>query len=159
PSPEPAVPAPTQAPDAASTLATAVAAAEVPRRAAQRRAVRGQQQRAASRPRRSAQAPAVVAVASGAPAPSLDAAVAAVPAVLAEADVPAPGTVTDLFTTRPRQPRPWPRAILPGLPARDAFTVGYGGMAREEHPFHPFEPRVELQQAPAGQQPAASGPR
>src|SRR5690606_8163227 len=49
PSPEPAAPAPTQAPGVASTLATAVAAVEVPRRAAERRASRGQQQRAASR--------------------------------------------------------------------------------------------------------------
>src|SRR3546814_2667166 len=82
------------------------------------------------------------------------------PAVLAEADSPAAGTVTELFTTRPmQQPRPWPRAILPGLPAQDAFTVGYGGMAQEQHPFHPFEPRVELQPAPAEQQPVASGPR
>src|SRR3546814_10726648 len=63
-------------------------------------------------------------------------------------------TVTELFTTRPmQQPRPWPRAILPGLPAQDAFTVGYGGMAQEQHPFLPFEPRVELQPAPAEQQP------
>src|SRR3546814_10248244 len=75
---------------------------------------------------------------------------ASAPAVLAEADSPAAGTVTELFTTRPmQQPRPWPRAILPGLPAQDAFTVGYGGMAQEQHPFHPFEPRVELQPAPA----------
>src|SRR3546814_16697645 len=69
-------------------------------------------------------------------------------------------TVTELFTTRPmQQPRPWPRAILPGLPAQDAFTVGYGGMAQEQHPFHPFEPRVELQPAPAAPPPVASGPR
>src|SRR3546814_3486214 len=85
---------------------------------------------------------------------------ASAPAVLAEVDSPAAGTVTELFTTRPMQsPRPWPRAILPGLPAQDAFTVGYGGMAQEQHPFHPFEPRVELQPAPAEQQPVASGPR
>ena len=161
PSPEPAAPAPTQAPDAASTLATAVAAAEVPRRAAQRRAARGQQQRAASRVRRSVQAPVAVAAASAAPdsLPSPGADLASAPSVLAEADSPASGTVTDLFTAQPMQPRPWPRAILPDLPARGAFTVGYGGMAREQHPFHPFEPRVELQQAPAGRQPAASGPR
>src|SRR3546814_16325955 len=81
------------------------------------------------------------------------------PAVVAEADSLAAGTVTELFTTKPMQPRPWPRAILPGLPAQDAFTVGSGGMAREKHPFHPFEPRLALQPAPAAQHHDASGPR
>lgn len=167
PSPEPVMPAaPTQAPDVASTLATAVAAAEVPRRAAQRRASRGQQQRAASRVRRDSQAPVTVAVAAaGASTASSPLATDALPApvALAEADSPASSTVSELFTTQPMQPRPWPRAILPGLPARDAFTVGYGGMAQEHpqerHPFHPFEPRVELPPAQVEPQPTASGPR
>lgn len=161
PSPEPTAPAPTQAPDVASTLATAVAAAEVPRRAAERRASRGQQQRAASRARRSTQGPVTVAVGAAAPAtaPSLATDMASEPAMLAEAHSPGAGVVTELFNTRPMQPRAWPRAILPGLPARDAFTVGYGGMAQEQHPFHPFEPRVELQPTPAEQQSGASGPR
>ena len=157
PLPEPTAPSPTQAPDAASTLAAAVAAAEVPRRAAQRRASRGQQQRAASRVRRSTQAPVTVAVA--ATASPLGTGTASAPAVLAEADSPAASTVTELFNAGPMQPRPWPRAILPDLPARDAFTVGYGDMAQQQHPFHPFEPRVELQPAPVEQQPGASGPR
>jgi hypothetical protein len=161
PSPEPVMPVPTQAPDAASTLATAVAAVEVPRRAAQRRASRGQQQRAASRVRRAAETPAMVAVAGGAPATAslLTADASPAPAVLAGADSPAASPVTELFSTQPLQPRPWPRAILPGLPAQDAFTVGYRGMAREQHPFHPFEPRVELPPAQAEPQPTASGPR
>src|SRR5690606_2285240 len=53
--PEPAPVAP--APDTASTLAAAVAVAEVPRRAAERRASNAQQQRAAARNRRVAEAP------------------------------------------------------------------------------------------------------
>lgn len=165
PSPGPAAPAPTQAPDAASTLATAVAAAEIPRRAAERRASRGQQQRAASRVRRAAQAPVTVAVAADARSAASPLAADASPAAaaLAEAGPRPSATVTELFTTSPTQPRPWPRAILPGFPARDAFTVGYGDMAQEQrqerHPFHPFEPRMELQPALAEPQPAASGPR
>ena len=161
PSPDPATPAPAQAPDAASTLATAVAAVEVPRRVAERRASRGQQQRAASCVRRAAQAPVTVAVAAGAPAAASPPAthMPSTSSLLAEADPPAAGIVTELFTTQPMQPRPWPRAILPGSPARDAFTVGYDGIAQEQHPFHPFEPRVELQPAPAEPQPTASGPR
>src|SRR3546814_17089817 len=82
----------------------------------------------------------MVAVAAGAPATASPLAtdMASAPAVLAEADSPAAGTVTELFTTRPmQQPRPWPRAILPGLPAPAAFTVGSGGLAQEQHPFHP----------------------
>src|SRR3546814_15469463 len=103
----------------------------------------------------------MVAVAAGAPATASPLAtdMASAPAVLAEADSPAAGTVTELFTTRPmQQPRPWPRAILPGLPAQDAFTVGYGGLAKEQHPFQPFEPRLELKPAPAETSPDPRGP-
>src|SRR3546814_8742246 len=79
----------------------------------------------ASRVRRDIQAPVTVAVAAGAPATASPLAtdMASAPAVLAEADSLAAATVTELFTTKPMQPRPWPRAILPGLPAQDAFTV------------------------------------
>jgi negative regulator of sigma E activity len=157
PAPTPVAPAqaPAPAPDAATTLATAVAVAEVPRRAAERRAARSQQQRAASRVRRAAsavEAPVRVAAVGGAPAMAPP-----VPTTLAELDAPVSAApVTDLFATRPAQARPWPRAILPGFPADGAFTASYGGTV-QEHPFHPFEPRVELQPAP--EQPTASGPR
>ena len=155
---EPA-PAPSrQAPDTASTLATAVAVAEVPRRAAEHRATRAQQQRAASRTRRAAtaaEAPVRVAAASAA-APAVT---TSAPLVPAGAEVPPSSPVTALFATQPvpARARPWPRAILPGFPADNAFTASYGG-ATQEHPFHPFEPRVELQSA-AERQPATSGPR
>ena len=152
-------PAPSRpAPDAASTLATAVAVAEVPRRAAERRATRAQQQRAAARTRRAAtaaEAPVRVAAASAA-APTV---ATPAPLVLTGAEVPSSASVTALFATQPvpAPARPWPRAILPGFPAENAFTASYGGAAHE-HPFHPFEPRVELQAAP-DRQPATSGPR
>jgi negative regulator of sigma E activity len=157
PAPAPAAPAQAPAPDAATTLATAVAVAEVPRRAAERRAARAQQQRAASRVRRAAtvtEAPVQVAAASAAPALA-----SAAPSALAELDSPSSAVVTDLFATQPAQTRPWPRAILPGFPAENAFTASYGGTV-QEHPFHPFEPRVQLQPVPAErEQPGASGPR
>src|SRR3546814_18478296 len=73
---------------------------------------------------------------------------ASAPAVLAEVDSPAAGPVTELFTTRPMQsPRPWPRAIMPGLPAQDAIPVCSGGTAQEKHPIHPFAPPLEPQPA------------
>ncbi|TDK26031.1 hypothetical protein E2F46_05365 [Luteimonas aestuarii] len=111
----PASPAPAAAgaPDvlelAPAALATALAAAEAPRRSAERRA-RTTPQVAATR-----QAPAA-AVADG---PSI-----APPApVLALADphsaFPAP---------TPLQPRPWPRAVLPGA-SDSAFSVGYGQLS------------------------------
>ena len=157
PIPTPAAPAQAPVPDAATTLATAVAVAEVPRRAAERRAARSQQQRAASRVRRAdsaVESPVRVAAATAAPTLATVA-----PPVLADADTPS-APVTALFATRPTQARPWPRAILPGFPADNAFTASYGGTV-QEHPFHPFEPRVELEPAPAQQppQPTASGPR
>lgn len=165
--PAPAVPAPDRRPDVATTLATAVAAAEVPRRAAERRASRGQQQRAAARVRREAEAQAPVRVAAaGASAPH---AVASAPDAGLQAQPAAPALAvavgTDPFAGQPpAQARPWPRAILPGFQAEGALTASYGsldGSASSEHPFHPFEPRVALPRQPADAQAATpvSGPR
>jgi len=161
----PAVPAPAPtAPDTATTLATAVAVAEVPRRAAERRAGRAQQQRAVSRVRRAtvaAEAPVRVAASGATPAQ-----VNAAPSALAGLDsTTSSAPVSELFATEPPQARPWPRAVLPGYPADGAFSASYGRMVQErlleqEHPFHPFEPRVELSPAPVERpQPTASGPR
>jgi len=66
--PDPVPAAPPEAPDTASTLAAAVAVAEVPRRAAERRSSNAQHQRAAARNRRTAEAPVRVAAAGHAPA-------------------------------------------------------------------------------------------
>lgn len=147
-------PAPTQAPDtAATTLAAAVAVAEVPRRAVQRRS-RAQSQRAATRIRQQAEAPVAVAVNAPAVASS------SVPITVADAAPPPATTATDPFVAHPVPTRPWPRAILPNFPTDGAFTASYGsaGGAVAEHPFHPFEPRVELQQ-PAVDDRSGSGPR
>ncbi|GAB3302501.1 RseA family anti-sigma factor [Luteimonas notoginsengisoli] len=151
----PAPSAPLPGPDTASTLATAVAVAEVPRRAVERRTARAQQQRAATRSRRvaAAQSPMRVAAASASPPTQ-----ASAPLAPAAGDVQPSAPVTALFAAEPVQPRPWPRAILPGFAADSAFSASYG-RTRQEHPFHPFEPRVELEPMPAQQPPAASGPR
>ena len=154
--PDPAPAAPVQAPDAATTLAAAVAVAEVPRRAAERRAS-SSQQRVAARNRRAAQAPAQVAAAGRAVPDSLAAPATILVAGAADANASA-AAVAGLFSAEPAHPRPWPRAILPGFQAPDAFAASYGDVAAEPHPFHPFEPRVELQPAPAEPR-GASGPR
>ena len=139
--------------DTATTLATAVAVAEVPRRAVERRTGRAQQQRAATRSRRAAVADSPMRVAAAAPAMQVSA-----PLMPAAGDVQPSAPVTALFAAEPVQPRPWPRAVLPGFAADSAFSASYG-RSRQEHPFHPFEPRVELEPMPAQQPPAASGPR
>ena len=44
--------------------------------------------------------------------------------------------------------RPWPRAVLPGYQAGDAFTASFGSASStgigtsDESPFYPFEPRM-----------------
>jgi negative regulator of sigma E activity len=110
------IPASPSAPDTAAQLATAVAVADVPRRAVRRS--RGQSQRAALRtPARASQAQ--VAIAASVPA---------------QANPFAPSTVI--------QTRPWPRALLPNAPASGAFTVEYGSSATPS--FYPFAPRTAI---------------
>lgn len=143
------------APPAAAALATAVATADVPRRAAERRS-RAQAQRAATRIRRQADdAPALVAV-------NAPVATAAAPASATTRLVEAPALAgTDPFVPRaPAHGRPWPRAIVPALSSDNAFTASFGGSVAPA-PFHPFEPRVELQPAQSadGRLDADSGPR
>lgn len=124
--PLPSAPASPAVPDTALQVAgTAIAVAEVPRRAAERRS-RGQQQRAAAtREQRNAAAPALVATAGSTadPAPADAVANPFVPEAAAEA-----------IATRP-----WPRALLRG--AGGAFTVGYGRMPFAAVDAHPFQPR------------------
>ena len=141
-SPEP--PAPQAPAPAAAQLAAAVAVAELPRRAATRRASaasRGQSQRAAAtRASRAADAQPQYAVAAATSAstpasPLLQDAVAAnnpfAPAEAAQRAVVA---------------RPWPRALLPNA-AAGSFNVGYGSLQSTSpqgatQTFHPFRPRV-----------------
>ncbi|MGQ4583195.1 RseA family anti-sigma factor [Lysobacter sp. F60174L2] len=146
---EPAAPisAPNTIPEAPGTeiglAAAAVAVAEVPRRAGERRS-RGQSQRAAVRnSRNQVESPAMAAVAS----PST--------AVAATID-PSPALIQP-SSTHPFLPqgeivsRPWPRAALPDYPTGNTFTAGFSGRpvvappAGPTSPFYPFEPLIEPQ--------------
>jgi negative regulator of sigma E activity len=130
--PEPAIPS---APDHEAGLgAAAVAAVEVPRRAAERRSTRSQNQRAALRASRQTRmsAPAT-AVASAAPL--------ATHAAIASTDGAA-------VTAKPFQPehpevasRPWPRAVLPQYSGSAGLTASYGSGASSPS-FYPFEPSL-----------------
>lgn len=54
----------------------------------------------------------------------------------------------DAFAAAPLPPpRPWPRAVLPGMTAADGFSVGYGA-APVADGFAPFEPRIGRALAP-----------
>ena len=115
--------------DASGALAAAVAVAEVPRRAAERRS-RAQTQRAASRlqsQRQVAEAP--VALAAHAPAIRMPDAGVATSVADGHFAMPPAATVAA---------RPWPRALLPA--AESAYTVGFGQASREPG-FEPFRPR------------------
>src|SRR5690606_6499590 len=105
---------------------TAIAVAEVPRRAAERRSRAQQQRAAATRAQRTAAEPRLVAAAADAAAPAAPA-----------ADTPAnpflPEAAAEAITTRP-----WPRALLPD---NGAFTVGYGRLEQGIATPHPFQPR------------------
>lgn len=120
---------------AAAALATAVAVAEVPRRAGERRS-RGQSPRAARRMQaRQAEAaqPVPVLVASSVPL-----------------QVP---VAQDPFAAAPLQvapSRPWPRAVLPGLASGGGFAAGYDGQETASG-FDPFRPRLQgMAAAPGG---------
>lgn len=140
----------------AAALATAVATADVPRRAAERRS-RAQSQRAATRIRRQADdAPAMMAVNNASAAAPASATTTRL------ADAPAPILAgSDPFVPRaPVHGRPWPRAIVPALSSGNTFTASFGGSVAPA-PFHPFEPRVEPQPALRGdgRPDADTGPR
>ena len=141
------VPSSAAAVAAIAAAAPAIAAAEVPRRAAERAGSRGQSQRAALRRSRAADAPERRVASVVVPAPVVS--VAGHSATSADA-LPglalAGGAGTDgdiLFGTLPgAAPRPWPRAVLPGLSSGQPFAAGYG-LPRREDAFAPFQPRLE----------------
>ena len=114
--------------DASGALAAAVAVAEVPRRAAERRS-RAQAQRAASRLQSQRQAEAPVMVAANAPVIRMPDAGVATAVADGHFAMPPAATVAA---------RPWPRALLPA--AESAYTVGFGQASREPG-FEPFRPR------------------
>jgi len=167
PASAPAQPAPERPgapalPDTAvATLATAAAVAEVPRRAAERRASRGQSQRAALRLRTGDDrgARTMLASANGAGATN---AIAVAPIAAA------PSLANDPFGAHTIAPsRPWPRAILPGYAGEGAFTASYGngasGNPAAGNAFRPFEPQLVPQPQRAASEPqnasAPTGPR
>jgi len=119
----PAVPMPKapSAPDTAAQLAGAVAVADVPRRMANARRGSGQAQRAATRAHEHATAPAQA---------------------VAALEVATATPAGNPFSTHHALPasRPWPRALVPGMPASGAFTVDYGGNTAPAPSFFPFEP-------------------
>lgn len=136
-SPAPVAPAPKAptVPDAATQLAGAVAVADVPRRMANARRGSGQAQRAATRAR----------------------AAAPMQAVAAPEEIAVATPAGNPFSTHHALPasRPWPRALVPGMPASGAFTVDYGNTAPAPS-FFPFEP-ARLQQPPRAEpQPVAN---
>jgi len=141
---EPAPAAPL--PDASIALAAAVAVAEVPRRASERRS-RAQSQRAASNRRQQAtgEAPAAVAVASQD---------AGVPVIR----LPEESAAGDPFAMpQSATARPWPRALLS---AGSAFTVAEGRLESREPGFEPFRPSADIlpwQQAVPAADPAHAG--
>ncbi|HEY5802859.1 MAG TPA: sigma-E factor negative regulatory protein [Lysobacter sp.] len=148
----PVTPAPLMpdAPDHQAGLgAAAVAAVEVPRRAAERRSTRSQSQRAALRASRQAPS-AITAVASAAPA-------AAAVAIASPAG-------SDTVAARPFQPqhseiaaRPWPRAVLPQYSGSSGLTASYGNSATSPS-FYPFEPSLAPAADPAAADAESSGP-
>jgi len=117
PAPAPAIPT---KPDTTAQLATAVAAvADVPRRMANARRSGGQAQRAATRAHERVEAPVAVAASGDAVAPAAN-------PFSPHRDLPAS--------------RPWPRALVPGMPASGTFTVDYGGNTAQSPSFFPFDP-------------------
>lgn len=53
----------------------------------------------------------------------------------------------------PADPRPWPRAVLPGM-AQGGFSVGYAGTAADAGAYEYFEPRLPAGTGQTGPQPA-----
>ncbi|HEU4774141.1 MAG TPA: sigma-E factor negative regulatory protein [Lysobacter sp.] len=119
-------------------LAAAVAVADVPRRAGERRA-RGQSQRAALRGSQNRQLEAATAVASA--TTPVGASVAA--DALAGSEVAAK-SLHPFMPVGEIVSRPWPRAVLPGYSASGALTAGYHGAGEPSAAlsFYPFEPQA-----------------
>ena len=139
---ETAVPVPTPiAPDSQVGLAAAVAVAEVPRRAAERRA-RSRPTRVAAR-----QVPVVVAVSSR-PAVASAAPASSVP-------TPHPFRLPQGEITT----RPWPRAVLPNYPATGALTASFGSSVAGSPSFYPFEPRLPVDEGSNAPAAPGDGPR
>lgn len=146
----PARPAPDQA--TLGLSAAAVAVAEVPRRVADRRTSRSQNQRAALRNSRPSQVPAAVAATAA----------IATTAIAASGQTARADVTPALNPFRPEHAaatvRPWPRAVLPQYSAGSgAMTASFGGDAASPS-FYPFEPTQGLQ-VDQGQSDGSDTPR
>lgn len=118
------------APDAAMQIgAAALAVAEVPRRAGERRS-RGQSQRAALRAPMRQPSPAVANAAPGT-------------AMAVAEPLQSPSSVNPFHPQHPEiVSRPWPRAVLPAASATGSYTASYGSGTLGSPSFYPFEPRL-----------------
>lgn len=134
--------------------AAAVAVAEVPRRAAERRS-RAQSQRAAQRSRRTEGS---TALAAAAPAFTPRSA-SATPIASAVPDPDIDTASANPFRPQPMESasRPWPRAALPDYPANGAFTASYGSNAATPS-FYPFEPQATQSASLPGQATSTQSP-
>jgi Meckel syndrome type 1 protein len=147
--PDPSAPDPS-APDPAVDLGTAaVAAAEVPRRAIERRNSRSQSQRAALRASARREPAAVAVAASAAPATATTALAADVHTTTANVAASA-----NPFQPRPNEAvaRPWPRAVLPQYSSQGGINASYSGASSsgtDSPSFYPFEPSMPQEAAQA----------
>jgi negative regulator of sigma E activity len=132
--------------------AAAVAVAEVPRRAVDRRTSRSQSQRAAMRNSRQSQLPSAIAASSA----------AASVAIAASAQTARTEVAPLVNPFRPEHAeaavRPWPRAVLPQYSAGSgAMTASFGGGTASPS-FYPFEP-TQGPQVDQGQSDGSDTPR
>lgn len=80
-------------------------------------------------------------------------------AVSAEGTNPSAGGGRDPFGMEmAADPRPWPRAVLPGV-GQGGFSVGYHGASTNVGAFEYFEPRLPPENAQASSTPASDGER
>lgn len=132
-------------PDPAVDLGTAaVAAAEVPRRAIERRSVRSQNQRAALRASARREPAAVAVAAAVAPAPATTALAGDVLTTTANA---AASANPNPFQPQPSEAaaRPWPRAVLPQYSTEGGINASYGAASPSFYPFEPSMPQEAAQ--------------
>ncbi|WP_202839936.1 RseA family anti-sigma factor [Luteimonas saliphila] len=140
----PAAPATPLRDASAALAATALAAAEVPRRVSERRA-RTQPRPTSGRVQAASDLPAPVAVAAN------DESVPG--SILLPGDLAPAGDPFAMPQTA--SARPWPRSLLPSTSA--AYTVAGGGLAPREQEFEPFMPGHRSAPWPATESPEPSG--
>lgn len=118
--------------------AAAVAAAEVPRRAIERRNSRSQYQRAALRASARREPAPVAVAAAAAPASATTALAGDVLTTTANAAASA-----NPFQPQPGEAaaRPWPRAVLPQYSSEGGINASYGAASPSFYPFEPSMPQ------------------